>query len=195
MPVTYTNRKGKTYILCQGTTKTGKPRYYFSRDPKGEIMDHVPEGYEIRESVNGQVSLARTRPALITKAERAAVEQAVAKLPKAHKYRVDVKQKHVIVYENAAPDVEEFLNDLQSVFPLPHLRIDRVRDLEENLGQFSPVLRFILDDPQERTFRVERMTYTGMGGWRRLYSYSGDIKELAPKLIPRLGTDRFFELT
>ena len=194
MPVTYTNRKGKIYILCKGTTKTGKPRYYFSPDPKGEIMDQIPEGYEIRENVNGQVSLAKIRPALITKAERAAVERAVAKLPKAHKYRVDVKQKHIIVYENAAPDLEEFLNDLRSAFPLPYLRADKIRDLEENLGQFSPVLRFILVDPKERTFRVERMTYTGMGGWRHLYSYSGDIKELAPKLIPTLGTDRFFEL-
>lgn len=195
MPVTYTNRKGKTYILCKGTTKTGTPRYYFSPDPKGEIMDHIPEGYEIRENVNGQVSLAKARPALITKAERAAVERAILKHPKARKYRVDVKQKHVIVYENSAPDMDELLKDLQSVFPLPYLRADNFRDLEENLGQFSPVLRFILADPQQRTFRVERMTYSGMGGWRRLYSYSGDIKELAPKLIPRLGTDRFFELT
>jgi hypothetical protein len=194
MPVIHTNRKGKTYILCKGATKTGKPRYYFSPDPKGELMDHIPEGYEIRESVNGQVSLARIRPALITKAERAAVERAIAKLPKAHKYRVDVKQKHVIVYENAGPDAEELLSDLQSVFPLPYLQADKFRHLEENLGQFSPVLRFILADPQERIFRVERMTYTGMGGWRRLYS-RGDIKELAPKLIPCLGTDRFFELT
>jgi hypothetical protein len=32
MPVTYTSRKGLTYTLCQGTTKTGKPHYYFARD-------------------------------------------------------------------------------------------------------------------------------------------------------------------
>jgi hypothetical protein len=26
MPVTYANRKGKTYTLCQGVTKSGKSR-------------------------------------------------------------------------------------------------------------------------------------------------------------------------
>ncbi len=34
MPITYTNRKGVTYTLCRGETKTGKPRYYFSRTPR-----------------------------------------------------------------------------------------------------------------------------------------------------------------
>jgi hypothetical protein len=195
MPVTYTNRKGKTYILCKGTTKTGKPRYYFSPDPKGEIMDHIPEGYEIRESVNGQVSLARTRPALITKAERAAVERAIAKHPEARNYRLDVKQKHIIVYENIGPDMEDLFEIFQEIIPISRSRAEELRGQQEQFSEFSPVLRFILADPQQRTFRVERMTYSGMGGWRRLYSYSGDIKELAPKLIPRLGTDRFFELT
>lgn len=90
--------------------------------------------------------------------------------------------------------MKELLEDLQSVFAVPRLPSDRVRDLDERLSHFSPVLRFILVDPQERTFHVERMTYTGMGGWRRLYSYSGDIKELAPRLIPALGTHRFFEI-
>ncbi len=99
MPITYTNRKGKTYILCKGTTKTGKPRYYFSLEPKGEVMEDIPEGYEIRESVNGRVSLAKTRPQLITQKERAAVERAIARHPKARNYRLDVKQKQIFVYE------------------------------------------------------------------------------------------------
>jgi len=39
MPVTYTNRKGHTYYLCQGVTKTGKSRYYFAREPRGEPVE------------------------------------------------------------------------------------------------------------------------------------------------------------
>ena len=58
MNVTYTNRKGYTYYLCRGTTKTGKPRYYFAREPKGDPVEQIPEGYEIRESVNGILVLA-----------------------------------------------------------------------------------------------------------------------------------------
>ena len=51
MPVTYKNRKGRTYYLCRDLNKTGKPRYYFSRLPKGKLPKEIPEGYEIRESV------------------------------------------------------------------------------------------------------------------------------------------------
>jgi hypothetical protein len=65
MPVTYTNRKGNTYYLCQGRTKTGKSRYYFARQPKDGSPEHIPEDYRISESVNGIVSLVKDRPPLI----------------------------------------------------------------------------------------------------------------------------------
>lgn len=39
MPVIYINRKGWTYYLCQTVTKTGKPRYYFAREQKGEPIE------------------------------------------------------------------------------------------------------------------------------------------------------------
>jgi len=39
MSVTYTNRKGRKYYLYQGVTKSGKPRYYFSREQKGEPLE------------------------------------------------------------------------------------------------------------------------------------------------------------
>ena len=35
VPITYTNAKGKTSYLHQGTTKTGKPKYYFSMESQG----------------------------------------------------------------------------------------------------------------------------------------------------------------
>jgi len=39
---TFTGRKGRTYCLCQGTTKMGRPRYYFAREPKDELLDEIP---------------------------------------------------------------------------------------------------------------------------------------------------------
>lgn len=42
MSITYTNRKGRTYYLCQGVTKTGKPRYYFTAKAEGNLADRVP---------------------------------------------------------------------------------------------------------------------------------------------------------
>ncbi len=85
MPITYSNRKGITFYLRQGVTKTGKTRYYFARQPKGERVEEIPAGYLIRESVNGVVSLAKSEPGLIEPREVAVVEQAVHRHPKAHK--------------------------------------------------------------------------------------------------------------
>jgi len=70
MLVTYTNRKNVTYKLYRGTTKTGKPRYFFAKESaKGTPCETVPHGYEISESPNGIVSLVKSRPKLIRKDE------------------------------------------------------------------------------------------------------------------------------
>ena len=41
MPITYTNAKGKTYYLHQGTTKTGKPKYHFSMQSNGALAEYL----------------------------------------------------------------------------------------------------------------------------------------------------------
>ena len=93
MPVTHTNRKGHTYYLCQGMTKTGKLRYYFAREPKERSPDQIPKGYRISESVNGIVSLVKDRPQLIMPQEVAGVEAILARHPKGRDYRVAVQKK------------------------------------------------------------------------------------------------------
>src|SRR4030043_506371 len=97
MPVTYTNRKGNIYFLCQGTTKTGKMRYYFAREPKEGSPDQIPEGYRISESVNGVVSLVKDRPQLIFPQEIASVEAVLARHPKGRDYRVAVLKNQIII--------------------------------------------------------------------------------------------------
>ena len=47
MLVTYNNTRGKTYYLHEGRTKTGKPKYHFSLKNNGELVDELPDGYEI----------------------------------------------------------------------------------------------------------------------------------------------------
>ncbi len=176
MPVTYTNRKGLTYYLCQGVTKTGKPRYYFAREPKGEALERIPEGYEISESVNGVVSLAKARPAQILPQEIAAVEAAVKRHPRSRSYRVSVKRDHVYVHERLGPDADDVVNILRKSLPglLP--------------------LSSILSDAERRTFGVQRMCYLGsIDDWIGIGEY-GQIDDLARRLAPTLGTDKFFEL-
>src|SRR5256714_9749557 len=168
MPVNYTNRKGQTYTLYRGQTRSGKPRYYFGRSDQGqgEPITEVPPGYSIIESVNGVVSLSKDRPSLIQPGEVAAVEAAVQRHPEAHRYRVAVKQNRIEIYERVGPDYETVVSELR----IPGLSrpglAQELRDLEERHARYEPVLRFNLLDPAERRFGVERMWFRGrIDGW------------------------------
>ena len=76
MHIEHTNRKGQTYYLHVGKTKTGKPKYQFSKKSTGDLVNEIPEGYEIYEHpVNGQVFLRKKLPRLITDLEKNIVEK------------------------------------------------------------------------------------------------------------------------
>jgi hypothetical protein len=194
MPITYTNRKGFTYLLNKGVTKTGKPRYYFAREQKDEVVEQIPQGYQIEESVNGIVSLVKERPQLILPKESASVDAALKRHPKAGNHRVAVKNNQIIIYEGIGGGMDS----LRIILGQAGLKIDGVEErLQAELDrytQFTPVMRFILDDQENREYHAERWCYRGnIDDW--IYAgYSGKIDHLAKKLIPKLGTDEFYEL-
>jgi hypothetical protein len=195
MPVTSTNRKGHIYYLCQGTTKNGKLRYYFARQPKDGSPDQIPEGYRISESVNGVVSLVKDRPQLILPQEVASVEAVLARHPKGRDYRVAVQKNQVVIYERLGPNVDA-LNEIFGKFsPLPpEILKGRVQEQLDKMARFSPILRFILVDSEGRNFNAERWSYFGnVDDWIDI-GESGKLDKLARRLIPKLGTDDFFEL-
>ena len=196
MPISYTNRKGITYTLYRGQTRTGKPRYYFGRpvQGQGEPVTEIPPGYTISESVNGVVSLAKDRPALIQPGEVAAVEAEVERHPEARRYRVAVKGNRIEVYEQISPDYNELVSELH----IPGLSrpglAEELRTLEERYAHYTPVLRFTLLDAKQRRFSSERMSSLGgIDDWLEL-GQTGPVAELAAALIPTLGTEQFFKL-
>ena len=196
MPVNHTTRKGVTYTLYRGQSRTGKPRYYFGRpgQSQGEPVTEIPPGYTISESVNGVVSLVKDRPALIQPEEVEAVEAAVQQHPAARRYRVAVKGNRIEVYEQIGPDYNELVSELH----IPGLSrpglAEELRALEERHAHYTPVLRFTLLDPKQRLFGSERMSSLGgVDDWLKL-GQTGPVAELARALIPTLGTDAFFEL-
>ncbi|MFZ5923029.1 MAG: hypothetical protein ACOYY3_18455 [Chloroflexota bacterium] len=193
MPITYTNRKGYTYFLNKGVTKTDKSRYYFAREQKGEPVEEIPAGYEIEESINAIVSLVKVRPRLIHPEEIESVKTALARHPKARNYRVAVKDKLIVIYESTGWDVDRIMEFFEGFPILPNAR-ERLEEEEDRYAQFTPVLRFILNDQETREYRAERWCYRGsIDDW--IYAgYSGKIDKLAKMLIPKLGTDDFFEL-
>jgi hypothetical protein len=194
MPITYTNRKGFTYFLNKGVTKTGKWRYYFAREQKDKPVEKIPQGYQIQESVNGIVSLIKERPQLILPDESASVKAALKHHPKGKNYRIAVKKNQIIIYEGIGTDMD----GLRAILRSEEVKADEAKDrIEKELDrytQFTPVMRFILDNQETRQYHAERWCYRGsVDDW--IYAgYSGKVNQLAKKLIPTLGTDEFYEL-
>lgn len=186
--ITYTNRKGKTYYLCEKTTKTGKNRYVFSKEPKGKPVTKLPEGYEITESVNGVVSLSKAVPSPILPSEVDIVRKALAANKRLRRYRVDSRKTDIIVYEPVGGLSLNAVKELGLGFPM-----SAMKRLEKS-AQYAPVLRFRLLDEQGREFGVERMCYRGsIDGWLPL-SDGGKIEQLTKRYIDQLGKESFFEL-
>ena len=189
MPFTYTNRKGFTYYLCKASTKTGKARYYFAREPKDTPVEKLPVGYQVEESVNAVVSLVKARPQLIFPEELATIETALKKLPKSHKYRASIKNKQIVIYESRGADFGEIMADIGWSVPA-----SVGREFEERHAQFSPIMRFILEEPEERIFSPQRWCFRGsIDDWIDIRNPT-KIDMLAKELVPVLGTDEFFEL-
>ncbi|MCL4490019.1 MAG: hypothetical protein M1570_18100 [Chloroflexi bacterium] len=191
MRVTYTNRNWITFYLCQGVTKTGKTRYFFARQAKGKPVERIPKGYVIRESVKGVVSLAKSEPELIEPCETTVVEEALRLHPRAHNYRLNIKRNMIEIFERVGPDADELIREFDKI-GLGSRKDEQIKSDLEQHSRFAPVLRFVLVNAQDRTFAVERMGYSGRGGWLNLYA-SGNIEPLARKWIPKLGTIALFE--
>ena len=193
MSIQFTNQNGITYYLCRGTTKTGKPRYYFARKPKGEPVAQIPAGYRITESVNGVISLSKDVPTLVLPAELRAVQSAVRNHPHAGLYRVVAKHDRIEVYERDGPAADDILEGLQSAGLFNSGMREQIEAQLAQGARFSPVVRFTLIDTQTRMYRLDRMGYTGMGGWRYLFP-DDRIEEQLERIIPRLGTESFFDI-
>jgi hypothetical protein len=190
-PVQYTNRKGKIYYLHVTATKTGKIRYAMKKQPENALTE-LPAGHVITESINGQVSVGRIQPRLITDFEEASIVHALQKHKPEH-YRVTVKDVYLTIYEPIGLE-EEYSSLLEEMGMgiVPGLLKKTLANMI-NRRPLEPVMRFRLFDPQKRIFEVERMTYRGRGGWRSLHKL-GTLAELAQKYLKHLGQDSFFDL-
>jgi hypothetical protein len=138
MPVSYTNRKGLTYTLYRGQTKTGKPRYSFGRagQGQGESVTELPTGFTISESVKGVVSLVKDLPSLL---EVAAIEAAVQQHPEARRSRVAVKHDRIEIYEQVGPDYDALFSKLQTVGLSSPSLAGRLRTEQEHDALYTPV--------------------------------------------------------
>ncbi len=185
MPVTHINRKRDTYYLHVGKTKTGKPKYWFAKSTEGELLESIPEGYEIYENPDAQVFLRKIVPQLVIPDEVAVVEEGLKRFAPGQNCLVDVQGKQIVVFhaERASLDLEGFGIGLTE---LP--TFDR---------RYMKVMRFTLVDEKHRTFRVQRWCFRGsIDRWIDLWESrsAGKLADLVKRFCPHIGQESFFEL-
>lgn len=97
--ITYTNRNGRTYYLCEVAQRNGRTRFVFSREPRGKPVTLMPAGCEPAESVNGQVSLRKVGTSPISQAEVQCVRAALDRHTRLAGYRVEVRKETIVIHE------------------------------------------------------------------------------------------------
>ncbi|MGE0789365.1 MAG: hypothetical protein AB7S26_27065, partial [Sandaracinaceae bacterium] len=145
--LTYTNRLGETYYLHQGTTKAGRPRYFFAKTVREGALAAMPDGFEASESINGVVSVRRvgSRDERIPSADLRLVEVELQRHPHLGGHRAAIDGDAIVIYEPFPRPVD-----------LPRLEQPRAH------ARYAPVMKFVLG---RDGYAVHRMTYRGRGGW------------------------------
>jgi hypothetical protein len=185
MPVTHVNRKRDTYYLHAGTTKTGKPRHWFAKSTEGDLVESMPEGYEVYENPDAQVFLRKIMPQLVTPAEVAMVEDGLKRYAPGQNCLVDVQGEHIVVYhaERVLLDLDRFSFGF--------------RELPTYHGRYMKVMQFILAHKKDRTFRVQRWCFRGsIDRWIDLWDSrsEGKLADLVKTFCRHVGQESFFEL-
>lgn len=187
MAVTHTSRTGKTYYLHTGPKRGGGTQHFLSTKAAGPLADFVPEGFDIYETVNGQVFLRRQQPKLIRDDELECVRRPLAQPRAGHRYRVEAQGRVITIHEsgNGFGSMRDWATHLSAA---DHERI------EVQFAHYEPVMRFTLVDEERRWFAPERFCFRGsVDDWIPIGS-PGALAQLAAKYLKHLGQDSLYEL-
>jgi hypothetical protein len=192
MPITHTNAKGQTFSLYQGTTKTGKAKYYFAMQSEGTLAQALPAEYEIYENPNAQVFLRRIPPKIITDEEHQVVEEGMRIYATVKDYKIDVKGNALLIY-TAVQDIDA----LAAIVCNPHASLEentrRMALLRQEI-HYSPMMVFQLVDVTRRTFQTQRYCFLGsIDNWI-VIGKPGKLSALVKKYVKHLGQDSYVEL-
>jgi len=107
---------------------------------------------------------------------------------------VAVQKNQIVVYGRLGPDMETLSAIFGELSPLPSAMVrNRLQEQLDKMARFSPMLRFILIDQEERKFTAKRWSHIGDNDVWITIGESGKLEKIARRLIPKLGTDDFFE--
>jgi hypothetical protein len=189
MGVQHTTRTGKTYYLHIGQGKSGKPNYFFSTEPDGQLVNSVPEGFEIYENIGGQVFLRRKQPKLITDAELAMVKEALKRHAEEWRGKGENKKNSIVLHETSANTAT-----LDS-FALPWISKATIKQSVIQSANYMAVMRFVLTDPEKRLFLAERFCFReSVEDWIDIGGPAQKLSVVLKKFIKHLGSESIFEL-
>ncbi|MCI0541138.1 MAG: hypothetical protein L0Z50_38540, partial [Verrucomicrobiales bacterium] len=155
MPFSHTTRQGKKYYLHTAPKKGGGVRHFVSTKPTGELAESIPDGFEIHETVNGQVHLRRKKPSLIQSPELEFIQQQLKKCAtRNHRYAVEVNGDQIVIHESTTGF--GFARELN-----PFLTERALEDISAKHAHYMPIMRFVLQDPAKRLFLPERYCFRG----------------------------------
>ncbi|MBS0263046.1 MAG: hypothetical protein JSS02_13970 [Planctomycetes bacterium] len=188
MALEYVNRRGDRYYVLQGTTKSGKPKYYCAGKAQGVPVDTLPPEYEIREDPrNGLVTIRKVRPSQILPSEWELCQEQVKTLCLGTACIVDREVQHLVVYtaNSSFAQIDAFLEQLGGRMG---------RNWMAQQIPYSPMLRFTLVDTEPRLFAVDRWCCRGtIDRWIPLEG-GRPLADQLQKYIPHLDSDSFFNL-
>jgi hypothetical protein len=193
MTIQHTNRTGDVYYLHERTSKTGKTLYHFSKNPEGILANAIPEGYEVYENPAAQVFLRKIPPKIITDEEVAIVKNGIKEYTKLSYFIVDVKKNSIEVFlsDQTLDRANEFCSNLG---PLAYGKEDAIKDFLIRHAHYSPMMRFVLINEEDRTFMVERWCFRGrVDDWIDLHA-AGDLPSLVRKFCVHLDKESFYDL-
>jgi hypothetical protein len=70
-------------------------------EAKGPLAEAVPPGFEIYESMQGQVFLRRKRPKLIHDDETATVKREIERVRSENLYKIEIRDKSITIFESS----------------------------------------------------------------------------------------------
>lgn len=194
MAFQYTNRKGKTYTLQEGKTKSGLPRYFMAVKQTGTAVDDVPAGYEIWENPEScQVYVRKIRPSPILPAERDFLDNAIREFSRRKHFILDVDDRHLVIYllDRNPDDVARLMG---LMFGDAGRRVAELDNWTVTHGHYHKMMRFTLVDDDKRLFSVDRWCFRGpIDDWISLFVPPAPLSVQCEKYLPHLGEEGFFE--
>ena len=193
MAFQYTNRRGDVYFI-RAVTRGKKTAYSASRKPDGNLVEELPEGYEIYERPeSAQVFARKPKLTQILSAEQQLLENSIRDLADVDHFIVEAETRSLVVYlSDSESDVR--LTMMRHLAPMTSSKAEAMKAIMIRRAKYSKVMQFTLEDPDARSFSAERWCFSGsIDDWIPL-ACDAPLPELIQKYVPHLGRESFFDL-